>query len=98
MRIFVAGTTGAIGRRLVPKLIEASHTVVGMTRSPGKTAWLRAMSAEPVVADALDADAVMTAVRSAAPDVVAHELTAIPAILDFRKIDQEFALANRLRT
>jgi nucleoside-diphosphate-sugar epimerase len=98
MRIFVAGATGAIGRRLIPVLVEAGHTVVGMTRSPGKAASLRAAGAEAVVADALDAGAVMAAVRKAAPEVVIHQLTAIPAMLDFRKIEQQFAVTNRLRT
>ena len=97
MRIFLAGATGAVGRRLVPVLVKAGHAVVGMTRSTGKTAWLRAAGAEPVVVDALDAGSVMAAVRKAAPDVVVHELTAIPATLDFRKIEQQFALTNRLR-
>jgi nucleoside-diphosphate-sugar epimerase len=98
MRIFLAGATGAIGRRLVPVLVKAGQAVVGMTRSTGKTAWLRAAGAESVVTDALDAGAVMAAVRKAGPDVVVHELTAIPATLDFQKIEQQFALRNRLRT
>lgn len=98
MKIFVAGATGAIGRRLIPVLVQAGHSVVGMTRSPDKTSVLRAAGAEPVVADALDADAVMTAVRKAAPEVVVHQLTAISALLDFRKIEQQFAQTNRLRT
>jgi nucleoside-diphosphate-sugar epimerase len=97
MKIFVAGATGALGRKLIPLLVQAGHSVVGMTRSPGKTSSLRAAGAEPVVADALDADAVMAAVRKAAPEVVVHQLTALPAMLDFRKIEQQFALTNRLR-
>jgi nucleoside-diphosphate-sugar epimerase len=98
MRIFVAGATGAIGRRLIPLLVQAGHSVVGMTRSPGKASSLRAAGAEAVVANALDDSAVMAAVREAAPEVVVHELTALPALLDFRKIEQQFAQTNRLRT
>lgn len=98
MKIFVAGATGAIGRRLIPVLVQAGHSVVGMTRSQSKTSALRAEGAEAVVVDALDAGAVMAAVRQAAPEVVVHELTAIPPLLDFRKIEQQFALTNRLRT
>ena len=98
MRIFVAGATGAIGRRLIPILAQAGHSVVGMTRSPGKIAWLRDAGAEPVVADALDANAVMSVVRKTSPQIVVHQLTAIPALLDFRKIEQQFAQTNRLRT
>jgi uncharacterized protein YbjT (DUF2867 family) len=97
MRIFVAGATGAIGRNLIPLLVRAGHSVAGMTRSPGKTSALRAAGAEPVVADALDADAVMAAVGRTAPEVVVREVTAIPPMLDFRKIGQQFALTNRRR-
>src|SRR5579862_8891106 len=77
MRVFVAGATGAIGRRLVALLARKGSQVTGMTRTPEKAGLLRALGAEPVVADALDAAAVMTALREAAPQVVVHELTAI---------------------
>ena len=79
MRVFVAGATGAIGRRLVPVLLRAGHAVTGMTRTPNKVGILRAMGANPLVADALDPAAVMLAIESAAPEVVIHELTSIPA-------------------
>ncbi len=98
MRVFVAGATGAIGRRLIPLLVQAGHSVVGMTRSPHKSAELRAAGAEPAVVDALDAGAILAAVRKAAPEIVVHQLTAIPAMLDFRKIEEQFVLTNRLRT
>lgn len=98
MKIFVAGASGALGRRLLPVLIEAGHVVVGMTRSAGKADAIRAAGAEPVVADALDAGAVMAAVKQAAPEVVVHELTALPASLDLRRLDRDFAQTNRLRT
>jgi len=98
MRIFVAGATGALGRRLVPLLVERGHQVTGMTRTAGKAAGLRAAGSEPVVADALDRDAVLAAVVAARPEVVVHELTALAEMTDFRKLDQGFALTNRLRT
>jgi nucleoside-diphosphate-sugar epimerase len=97
MRIFVAGATGALGRRLVPLLVERGHQVTGMTRTAAKAAGLRAAGAEPVVADALDRDAVLAAVAAARPEVVVHELTALAEMTDFRKLDQGFALTNRLR-
>lgn len=97
MRVFVAGASGAIGRRLVPLLVQAGHSVVGMTRTASKVALLRGLGAEPVVADALDAGSVMVAVKEARPEVVVHELTAIPAQLNIRKFDREFALTNLLR-
>jgi nucleoside-diphosphate-sugar epimerase len=98
MKVFVAGAGGAVGRRLIPLLVRAGHSVVGMTRSPVKTAALHAAGAQPVVGDALDKTVVMDAVRRAAPDVVVHQLTAIPPAASFRAFDRDFALTNRLRT
>ena len=98
MRIFVAGATGALGRRLVPLLVQGGHQVTGMTRTAGKAAGLRAAGAEPVVADALDRDAVLRAVVATRPEVVVHELTALAGMTAFRRLDEGFALTNRLRT
>ena len=97
MRIFIAGASGAVGQPLVRRLAEAGHEVTGMTRTPGKTAQLRELGAEPVVADALDREAVMAAVREARPEVVVHQLTAIGA-LNTRNLDAAFVPTNRLRT
>ena len=98
MRVFLAGATGVIGRPLLQLLLAEGHHVTGMSRSPEKAEGLRAAGAEPVVADALDPEAVMSAVREARPDAVIHQLTAIPARLDPRRIERDFALTNRLRT
>jgi nucleoside-diphosphate-sugar epimerase len=98
MRVFVAGASGAIGRRLLPLLVRAGHAVVAMTRSAAKTAAIRAAGAVPVVADALDEATVMTVVQSAEPEVIVHQLTAIPPRFNIRRFDREFALTNRLRT
>jgi nucleoside-diphosphate-sugar epimerase len=97
MRVFVAGATGAIGKQLVPRLVEAGHEVHGMTRSESKQAMLHELGAVPVVADALDPDQVAEAVGRARPDVIVHQLTAIGAV-DLRHFDRDFALTNRLRT
>jgi 2-alkyl-3-oxoalkanoate reductase len=97
MNIFIAGATGAIGKPIVTQLVAAGHDVVGMTRSPDKQAAIRALGARPVVADALDADAVAQAVAAAEPDVIVHQLTAI-AKFDMRDPDRAFAQTNRLRT
>ena len=97
MRVFVAGATGAMGRQLVPRLLEAGHRVVGMTRTDSKRAELWDLGAQPVVADALDPEQVADAVAQARPDVIVHELTAI-GTLDLRHFDRSFALTNRLRT
>src|ERR687893_274054 len=98
MRVFVAGATGAIGRQLVPRLVEAGHEVHGMTRSESKQAMLRELGAVPVVAEALDPDQVAEAVGGARPDAIVYQLTAIPATLDLRHFDRDFALTSRLRT
>ena len=98
MRVFVAGATGALGRRLVPELVARGHEVAGTTRSPAKAGALRAAGAQPVVLDVLDAGAVMTAVAAARPDVVVHEATALAGDLDLRRFEAAFAQTNRLRT
>src|SRR5215213_3334561 len=98
MRIFVAGATGAIGRRLLPLLLTGGHQVTAMTRRPDRAAGLRAAGADPVVADALDREAVLAAVTAARPEVVVHELTDLAGMRDFRKFDEGFAATNRLRT
>jgi len=98
MRVFVAGASGALGRRLVPALVRAGHVVVGMTRSLSKAGTIRAAGAEPVVADALDEDAVVAAVQRARPEAVIHQLTAIPPRINLRAFERDFALTNRLRT
>jgi 2-alkyl-3-oxoalkanoate reductase len=97
VRVFLAGATGVIGRRLVPMLLADGHQVTGMTRSPEKLEQLRASGAEPVLADALDAAAVHDAVAHARPEAVIHQLTALPWRIDPRKIEQDFVLNDRLR-
>jgi nucleoside-diphosphate-sugar epimerase len=98
MRVFLAGATGAIGKQLVPRLVAAGHEVHGMTRSESKRAMLAELGAVPVIADALDPHQVAEAVGRARPDVIVHQLTAIPGVVDMRHFDRAFALTNRLRT
>jgi nucleoside-diphosphate-sugar epimerase len=103
MKVFVAGATGAIGRQLVPQLVARGHEVVGMTRSASKQDLLRGLGARPVVADALDPDAVAEAVASAEPEVIVHQLTALSgpmSVRDARRPDRSAAatMTNRLRT
>jgi uncharacterized protein YbjT (DUF2867 family) len=77
-RIFLAGATGVIGRRLVPLLVETGHTVGAMTRSQENAEWLAALSAEPIVCDVFDRAGLASAVKAFSPDVVLHELTDLP--------------------
>ena len=97
MKVLVAGATGAIGRQLVPRLVAAGHEVTGMTRSAGKRDVVAELGATPVVADALDPDQVASAVAEAEPEAIIHQLTALTGI-NPRKLEQSFALTNRLRT
>ena len=96
-KIFFAGATGALGSRLVPLLVERGYDVVAMTRSPAKQDALRAAGAEPVVADGLDRDAVLAAVKRAAPDVVLHQMTGLADVTSFKDFDEVLAATNRLR-
>jgi nucleoside-diphosphate-sugar epimerase len=103
MNVFVAGATGVLGRALVPQLAARGHEVVGMTRSASKQDLVRSLGARPVVADALDPDAVAEAVASAEPDVIVHELTALSgpmSLRDARHPDRSSMakMTNRLRT
>lgn len=97
MRVFLAGATGVVGRRLLPMLISAGHEVVGTTRSTAQLEALAKAGAEPVVMDGLDAGSVKGAVAGARPDVVIHQLTALKGTGSPKKFDQEFAVTNRLR-
>ncbi len=98
MKIFLAGATGALGRQLLPRLVERGHEVTGMTRSESKQQLVLDLGGRPVVADALDPEAVAQAVAGAEPEVIVHQLTAIPADLDMRHFARDFAQTNRLRT
>src|SRR5215211_2854344 len=98
MKVFVAGATGALGQQLVPQLVAKGHEVVGMTRSPDKQDLVRSLGARPVVADALDPEAVAQAVAEAEPEVIVHQLTALSGDFDMKHLDRFFALTNRLRT
>lgn len=102
MRVFVAGGTGVLGRRLVPQLLERGHQVTATTTDPGKLELVAQMGADGVVMDGLDAASVGEAVATVRPDAIVHQMTAIsPAHAgrpDLRRPDRWFAVTNRLRT
>jgi 2-alkyl-3-oxoalkanoate reductase len=98
MRVFVAGASGAIGTRLVPQLIESGHEVVGTSTAPGNADRLRALGAEPLVLDLLDAGAVRKAVLETKPDAIVHQATALANATFGRSFDKTFATTNELRT
>lgn len=99
MRVFVSGASGAIGSRLVPQLIERGHEVIGTFRaSPEKGERLRALGAEALSLNLLDAAAVRKAVLDTKPEAIIHEATALAGAGFSRKLDRTFAGTNRLRT
>src|ERR1700750_1603907 len=98
MKIFLAGASGAIGRTLIPLLVEQQHEVYGAFRNPANTDRVRSLGAIPVVLDALDGQAVDRRMAEIKPQAVIHQLPAIPAHLDLPTIDRDFELTNRLRT
>jgi nucleoside-diphosphate-sugar epimerase len=102
MRVFVAGGTGVLGRRLVPQLVARGHQVTATTTSAAKLDLLAQLGAAGVVMDGLDAASVGEVVAAAQPDTIVHEMTAIsPAHAgrpDIKHIDRWFATTNRLRT
>jgi uncharacterized protein YbjT (DUF2867 family) len=95
-RIFLAGATGVIGQRLIPLLIDAGHTVAGMTRSATKAELVRGLGAKPVIVDVFDRDKLIAAVVEFAPDIILNELTDLPD--DVNRIDEFGDLNARIRT
>jgi nucleoside-diphosphate-sugar epimerase len=98
MRVFVAGSTGAVGKFLVPHLVENGHQVAALVRVAQKAKALEAMGAKAALADALNKGELTAAIMRAEPEVIIHQLTALAGVGNFKKFDQEFALTNRFRT
>jgi nucleoside-diphosphate-sugar epimerase len=94
MRVLLAGASGAIGTPLTRQLIAAGHQVIGITRSRANAERLRAAGAEPLVADVLDREKVLTAVRDVRADAVMHQMTALGST----KIRNAMLGTNSLRT
>jgi nucleoside-diphosphate-sugar epimerase len=97
MRVFVAGASGVIGKSLLPQLATEGHEVVGMTRSEEKAQLIRDLGAEPVIADAFDADGLRNVITKARPELVIHQLTDIPRSVDPKHFAEQFARNNQLR-
>ena len=97
VRIFLAGATGVIGRRLTPLLVAAGHEVTGMTRSAEKAAALREQGAQAVVVDVFDRGALHDAVMQARPELVIHQLTDLPQVFDPERRGDALRRNARLR-
>ncbi|HEY2532866.1 MAG TPA: NAD(P)-dependent oxidoreductase [Xanthobacteraceae bacterium] len=98
MNVFLAGASGAVGRRLTPLLVAAGHTVTGTTRSGEKAAELRARGIDAVVVDVFDAEALRAAVLRARPEVVIHQLTDLPQVVDPARFAEALGRNSRLRS
>ena len=102
MRVFVAGGTGVIGRRLVPQLVARGHQVTATTTNAGKLGLLEQLGAEGIVMDGLDAASVGEAVAAARPDAIVNQMTALSEAHagkpNLRRADRFFAITNRLRS
>ena len=98
MKIFLAGATGAIGRRLVPMLVSAGYVVTGTTRSTTKAEELRAAGVEPVVVDVFDASALSGVVLHAKPDIVLDQLTDLPPSLNPSQMTEGTQRNARMRS
>lgn len=98
MNILLAGGGGAIGRQLIPQLVQNGHRVTAITRSESKGADLAALGAEPLVTDVFDGNGLIEAALRAEPEVVIHQLTGLSGATDIKHFDREFAATNRLRT
>ena len=102
MRVFVAGGSGVIGRRLVPQLVARGHQVTATTTSAAKLGLLEQLGAEAVVMDGLDAASVGEAVAAAQPDAIVHQMTGLSEAHagkpNLKKADRFFATTNRLRS
>ena len=76
LRVFVAGATGVLGRRVVALLVSAGDDVTGVARDGNSEARLRAVGALPVRVSLFDRDALTAAVVG--HDVVCNLATSIP--------------------
>jgi nucleoside-diphosphate-sugar epimerase len=98
MRIFLAGASGAIGRRLVPLLVRDGHEVTGTTRSAAAAEAIARVGATPAVLDVFDAGRLAAAMRAAQPDAVVHQLTDLPREFDEAKVAAAYPKNARIRT
>ena len=98
MRVFVAGASGAIGRRLVPQLVDAGHEVIGTHHSPSSAEPLRTLGAKPVRLDLVDVRAVREVVLENEPEAIVHQATALANVKFSRNMDKVTAETSELRT
>lgn len=98
MRIFLAGGSSVIGRALIPRLVGSGHRVTATSRSESGADTIRWLGGEPVICDVFHRERLLEVVAGAQPEVVVHQLTSIPSRLEPRRIADQLAPTNRLRT
>ncbi|HEY3442239.1 MAG TPA: NAD(P)-dependent oxidoreductase [Paludibaculum sp.] len=96
-RIFLAGASGAIGRRLAPLLLQNGWRVFGSTRFADKAAGLENAGVQPVVVDVFDSEALSRHLAAIRPDVVIHQLTDLPYALEASQMTAALARNASLR-
>lgn len=96
-KVFVAGASGAIGKRLCRILVNDGWSVAGTTRYAEKAAVLSEMGVEPVVVDVFDEKTLADVIQKAQPQIVIHQLTDLPFGLDPEKMTEALVRNARLR-
>jgi nucleoside-diphosphate-sugar epimerase len=97
-RVFLAGASGAIGKRLIPLLLRGGAVVFGTTRSTARADELRSRGIEPIVVDVFDESALTRAMMEVKPDVVVHQLTDLALIHDPSRLAEALTRNARLRS
>ena len=83
----------------MPLLRKAGHDVVGMTRSADAARDMKALGVEPTIVDVFDAEALKRLAMAARPDVVMHQLTDLPRVLnDDAQLAAAYPRNARIRT
>lgn len=96
-KIFIAGSTGAVGRVLCQLAVRAGYRVFGMTRKKGKSELLQSLNVEPVIVDVYDQENLSRMIRKIEPDVVFHQLTDLPFGLPKEKMTQGLINNEKIR-
>jgi nucleoside-diphosphate-sugar epimerase len=93
MKVFIAGASGVLGRRLVQQLTARGHAVVGLVRSAKAESIVRAAGGDPRHADLFDSESLAKAAEGC--DTVIHAATSIPA--KRKVVPADWAMNDRIR-